>query len=72
MGQWFDWRAFGRAAATVWNVASTMKEEGLTDYLFKSEMAKALAAARGDFLAAGLALSGRPVTEEFLEKLKRL
>ncbi len=69
---WFDWRAFGRAVATVWKVASTMKEEGLTDYLFKSEMARALAAARGDFLAAGLALSGRPVTEEFLQKLRRL
>ncbi len=69
---WFDWRAFGRAVATVWDLTSTMKGEGLTDYIFKSEMAKALAAARGDFIAAGLALSGRPVTEEFLEKLKRL
>jgi len=49
-----------------------MKEERLTAYLFESEMAKALDAARGDFTAAGLALSGRPATEEFLEKLKRL
>ncbi len=69
---WFDWRAFGRAVATVWKVASTMKEEGLTEYLFETEMAKALEAAKGDFTAAGLALSGRPTTEEFLEKLKRL
>ena len=69
---WFDWRAFGRAVSTIWNASCAMKEEGLTAYLFESEMAKALAAAREDFTAAGLALSGRPSPEEFLEKLKRL
>jgi hypothetical protein len=69
---WFDWRAFGRAVSTVWKGAFTMKEEGLTDYLLESEIGKVLEAARGDFTAAGVALSSRPSIEEFLEKLKRL
>jgi hypothetical protein len=69
---WFDWRAFGRSVATVWKPAFTMKEEGLTAYLFEAEMAKRLEAASGDFTAAGLALSERPTTGEFLEKLTRL
>lgn len=69
---WFNWRAYGRAVSSVWKKAFTMKEEGLTAYLFESEMAKALEMALPDFTAAGLALSGRPTTTEFLEKLKRL
>jgi hypothetical protein len=69
---WFNWRAYGRAASTVWKKAFGMKEEGLTAYLFESEMAKALESALPDFTAAGLALSGRPTTMELLEKLKRL
>lgn len=72
LAEWFDWRAFGRAVAAVWKAASTMKEEGLTEYLFESEMAKALGAAQGDFAAAGLALSARPTTGELLTKLKRV
>jgi hypothetical protein len=69
---WFNWRAYGRAISMVWRKAFSMKAEGLTAYLFESEMAKALASALPDFTAAGLALSGRPTTVEFLEKLKRL
>ena len=49
-----------------------MKEEALTAYPFESEMAKALESALPDFTAAGLALSGRPTTTEFIAKLKRL
>jgi hypothetical protein len=72
LAEWFDWRAFGRAVAAVWKTASTMKEEGLTEYLLESEMAKALEVARGDFTACGLALSRRPTTEELLAKLNPL
>jgi len=68
---WFNWRAYGRAISTVWKKAFAMREESLTAYLFESEMAKALASALPDFTAAGLALSSRPTTVEFLEKLKR-
>lgn len=68
---WFNWRAYGRAISTVWRVAFTLKEEGLTQYLFESEMAKALQAALPDFTAAGLRLSPRPTTREFLDKLTR-
>lgn len=69
---WFNWRAYGRAVSTVWKKAFFMKEEGLTAYLFESELAKALEAASPDFIIAGLALSARPTTAEFREKLKRL
>lgn len=69
---WFNWRAYGRAVSTVWNKAFGLKEDGLTAYVFESEMAKALGAARPNFIAAGLALSARPSTTELLEKLKRL
>lgn len=69
---WFNWRAYGRAVAMIWRKAFSMKEEGLTAYIFESEMAKALESALPDFTATGLALSGRPTTVEFLEKLKRL
>ena len=68
---WFNWRAYGRAVSTVWNQAFGMKEEGLTAYIFESEITKALESALPDFTAAGLALSDRPTTMEFLEKLKR-
>jgi hypothetical protein len=67
---WFNWRAYGRGISVVWNKVFAMKEEGLTAYLLESEMAKALESARPDFTAAGLALSGRPTTTEFLEKLR--
>lgn len=69
---WFNWRAYGRGISMVWKKAFAVKEEGLTTYLFESEMSKALASALPDFTAAGLALSVRPTTTEFLEKLKRL
>jgi hypothetical protein len=69
---WFNWRAYGRAISTVWKKAYAMKEEGLTSYLFESEMAKALQSAMPDFTAAGLALSNRPTLPELLEKLKRI
>lgn len=69
---WFNWRAYGRAILTVWKKAYVMKEDGLTSYLFESEMAKALESAMPDFTAAGLALSSRPTPAELLEKLKRL
>lgn len=70
--EWFHWRAFGRAVSIVWKKAFTMKEEDLTEYVFESEMGKALAAAQADFTAAGVALSTRPTPAELLEKLKRL
>jgi hypothetical protein len=66
---WFNWRAYGRAISTVWRVAFTLKEEGLTQYLFESETAKALQAALPDLTAAGLRLSPRPTTREFLDRL---
>lgn len=69
---WFNWRAYGRAVSLIWRTAFTLKEEGLTDYIFESEMAKALQAAQPDFTAAGLALSERPTPTEFMDKLKRL
>jgi hypothetical protein len=69
---WFNWRAYGRAVSTVWKGAFALREEGLTAYLYESEMAKVLKAAMPDFTAAGLALSARPTTTELLEKLKRL
>lgn len=69
---WFNWRAYSRAVSLIWKAAFTLKEEGLTDYIFESEMAKALQAAQPDFTAAGLALSERPTPTEFMEKLKRL
>jgi hypothetical protein len=69
---WFNWRAYGRAISLIWRTAFALKEEGLTDYLFESEMTKALLAAQPDFTAAGLALSERPTATEFLDKLRRL
>lgn len=69
---WFNWRAYGRAIAIVWKQAFAMNEHGLTAYLFESEMAKVLTSACHDFTAAGLALSSRPTTGEFLRKLKRI
>ena len=69
---WFNWRAFGRAIAAIWKTAFTMKEEGLTDYLYESELGKALARAQPDFTAAGMSLSLRPNPSELLKKLKRL
>ena len=69
---WFNWRAFGRAVSTVWKKGYSLKEEGLTDYLFESEMAKAVAAAQPDFTAAGLALSERATPRELVDKLQRL
>ncbi len=69
---WFNWRAYGRAVSTVWRKAHSLKEEGLTDYLFESEMAKAVATASPDFLAAGLALSERATVRELMDKLTRL
>jgi DNA-binding MarR family transcriptional regulator len=70
--EWFNWRAYGRAVSVIWYKAFTIKEEGLLDYLFESEMGKALKEAQSDFIAAGLMLSERPTTAEFLEKLKRV
>ena len=49
-----------------------MKEQDLTDYLFASEIGKALTEAQLDFMAAGVRLSARPTPSELLEKLKRL
>ncbi len=69
---WFNWRAFGRAVSVVWKRAYTMKEENLTDYLFESEIGKALTEAQPDFTAAGVPLSTRPTPSELLERLKRL
>lgn len=69
---WFNWRAFGRAVSVVWKQAFSMKEEALTEYIFESEIGKALAEARSDFTAAGLFLSMRPSSSELLEKLIRL
>jgi len=69
---WFNWRAYTRAISTVWRKAISIRQEGLTDYIFESEVAKALESARPDFTAAGLALSVRPTTKEFLDKLKRV
>jgi hypothetical protein len=69
---WFNWRAFGRAVSVVWKKALSMKEQDLTDYLFESEISKALTEAQPDFTASGLALSTRPTPYELLEKLKRL
>lgn len=69
---WFDWRAFGRGISTVWNKAFTMKEEGLTTYIFESETAKTINAAQSDFAAAGIMLPDRATPIELLEKLKRL
>jgi hypothetical protein len=69
---WFNWRAYGRAVSTIWRTAFSLKEEGLTPYLFESEMAKTLHAALSDCTAFGLTLSNRPTTTELLEKLKRL
>ena len=69
---WFNWRAYSRAVSLIWRKAFTLKEAGLTDYIFESEMAKALQTAQPDFTAAGLALSERPTSAEFMEKLKRL
>jgi len=69
---WFNWRAFGRAVSVVWKRAYAMKEQDLTDYLFESEIGKALTEAQPDFTAAGVALSTRPTPSELLERLKRL
>lgn len=69
---WFNWRAFGRAVSVVWKKAFSMKEEDLTEYIFESEIGKALAEAQSDFTAAGLPLSLRPTASELVEKLKRL
>ena len=69
---WFNWRAFGRAVSMVWKRAFSLKEEGLTEYILESEIAKALAEAQPDFTAAGLPLSLRPSSSELVEKLKRL
>jgi hypothetical protein len=69
---WFNWRAYGRAVSLIWRTAFTLNEEGLSDYIFESEIAKALQAAQPDFTAAGLALSERPAPKEFMEKLRRI
>jgi hypothetical protein len=69
---WFNWRAFARAVSVLWKKAHTMKEQGLTDYLFESEISKTLAEAQPDFADAGLHFSMRPTSSEFLQKLKRL
>ena len=68
----FNWRAFGRAVSKVWKKAFSMKEEGLTEYIFESEIGKVLAEAQSDFTAAGLSLSLRPSSSELVDKLKRL
>jgi hypothetical protein len=49
-----------------------MKVQGLTDYLFESEIGKALTEAQPDFTAAGVPLSTRPTSSELLERLKRV
>jgi hypothetical protein len=69
---WFNWRAYGRAVSSVWKRALTMKVQGLTDYLFESEIGKALTEAQPDFTAAGVPLSTRPTSSELLERLKRV
>jgi hypothetical protein len=37
---WFNWRAYGRAISTVWRVAFTLKEEGLSEARFSRNWAK--------------------------------
>jgi hypothetical protein len=68
---WFEWRAFARAMSKVWIKTFTLKEEGLTSYLFETEIAKAIREAQPDFTAAGFVLQERTAPQEFLEKLKR-
>lgn len=69
---WFNWRAYGRAMSTIWKAAVAIRVEDLTEYLFESEMAKAITVAQPDLTAAGLALSGPLTTTEFMHKLRRL
>jgi hypothetical protein len=69
---WFHWRPFARGVSRVWKAAFALREEGLTPYIFGSEMAKALEAAEEDFAAAGLDLSVRGGSAVFLAKLKSL
>ncbi len=69
--EWFNWRAFGRAVSVVWKTLFGMNDD-VTEYIFESEMMKALGEAHGDFTAAGLSLTTRASSSELLEKLKRL
>lgn len=69
---WFHWRPFARGASRIWKAASGLKEEGLTPYIFESEMAKALEAAKEDFAAAGLDFAVRGGSAVLLEKLRSL
>ena len=69
---WFHWRPFARGVSRMWKAAFGLREEGLTSYIFESEMAKAMEAAQEDFAAAGLDLALRGGTALFLEKLKGL
>lgn len=68
--KWFNWRAFGRAVAVIWKATFGMKEEDLTDYLFTSEIGKALVEAQPDFNAAGVNISERSSPFELMEKIK--
>lgn len=63
----FRWRAYARGMAIVWKAAFAMREEGLTDYIFESELAKAIEEARQSFSAAGFHLPDRPAPAEFLK-----
>jgi len=70
--EWFNWRPFGRAVSTIWGKAFTMNETDLTDYVVESELGKALAQSKADFIAAGIPLSARVTPAELLEKLRHL
>lgn len=69
---WFNWRAFGRATSIVWKKAFEMDDRDLTEYVFESEIKKALEEARADFAASGVALSARAGTHELLQRLGKM
>jgi hypothetical protein len=69
---WFHWRPFARGVSRVWKAAFSLKEEGMTPYIFESEMVKVLEVAKEDFAAADVGLPVHNGNAAFLEKLKNL
>lgn len=68
--KWFPWRPFARGITKIWNKEFSLKEDGLTDYIFETEMVKVQEDAREDLESAGLSLPSKLASNSVLEALK--
>lgn len=63
--KWFNWRAFARGISRILKGLDAMSDRGLTPYLFASEFAKWIDAAREDLASAGIVLPARVESDQW-------